>query len=179
MKDILQSKLFRGIILGIAGLIILAFVFGLGVFIGMKRADFSFQWAEEYHQNFGGPQGGIFGNFMGTDREFANANGSFGQIIKIDPATETLTIKDASNNVEKNILVSDKTTIVYQRKNIKLSDLKLNDSVVVIGDPNSSGQIQAELIRVMPQKPGNPPATTTAPTTPATNSNTPPPGYNY
>jgi hypothetical protein len=151
-KDIFESKLFRGIILGIAGLIILVFVFGLGVFVGMKRADFSFRWADEYHRNFGGPKGGFFGDFMGMNNEFANANGSFGQIINIDTSTNTLTIKDVSN-VEKNILVNDKTAIIYQRKNIKLPDLKINDSVVVIGEPNNSGQIQAELIRVMPSPP--------------------------
>ena len=46
-EDIFQSKLFKGIVLGIAGFIILVFVFGLGVFVGAKRADFSFQWADE------------------------------------------------------------------------------------------------------------------------------------
>ena len=152
MKDVLQSKVFKGIVLGITGLIILFFVFGLGVFTGMERANYSFKWADEYHRNFGGPQGGFFGDFMGMDREFTNANGSFGQIIKIDPTGNTLTIKDVSN-VEKDILIGSKTTIIYQRKNIKLSDLKLNESVVVIGEPNSSGQIKAELIRVVPPMP--------------------------
>lgn len=135
--------------MGIAGLIILAFVFGLGVFVGMKRANFSFQWADEYHRNFGGPQGGFLGDFFGTDRESANANGSFGQIISIDQTAQTFTIKDAGN-VEKNILVNSQTIIVFQKKNMKLSDLKISDNVVVVGEPNSSGQIVAELIRVMP-----------------------------
>ncbi len=153
-KDIFQSKVFKGIILGIACLIILAFVFGLGVFVGMKRADFSFRWADEYHRNFGGPQGGFFGDFMGTEKELPNANGSFGQIIKIDVTAGNLTIKDAGN-VEKNILVNDKTTIIYQRKNIKLSDLKIGDNIVAVGEPNNSGQIKAWLIRVMPPMPQN------------------------
>ena len=77
-----QSNLFKGILLGIAGLGVLVFVFSLGVFVGSKRAEFSFKWADEYHRNFGGPQGGIFGEFMGMDKELPNANGSFGQIIK-------------------------------------------------------------------------------------------------
>ena len=154
INKIFESKLFKGIILGIAGLIVLGFVFNLGVYVGAKRADFSFKWAEEYHRNFGGPEGGIFGNFVGMDREFPNANGSFGQIIKIDSATNTLTIGDVGN-VEKNILVGSKTTIIYQKQNIKLSDLKLDESVVVIGEPNNYGQIQAELIRVMPSTPNN------------------------
>jgi hypothetical protein len=155
-KNILESKLFRAIILSIAGFIILAFVFGLGVFVGTKKADFSFRWADQYHRNFGGPQGGFFGDMMGQD--FTAANGVFGQIIKIDGQTLTIKSKD---NVEKSILISDKTTIIYQRKNMKLSELKVNDSVVVIGDPNDQGQIQAELIRVMPAPPQNSPANNT------------------
>ena len=51
--------------------------------------------------------------------------------------------------------MNDKTIIVYQRKNIKLSDLKIGESVVVIGDPNNKGQIQAELIRVVPTPPSS------------------------
>ena len=151
-NNIFDSKTFKIIVLGIVCLIILAFVFGLGVFVGTKKAEFSFNWADQYHRNFGGPQGGFFGEFMGTDKELPNANGSFGQIIKIDGSI--LTVKDSDgDNTEKTILVGDKTIIVLQRKNIKLSDLKTNDNIVVVGEPNSSGQIQADLIRVMPPKP--------------------------
>jgi len=154
-----QSKLFRGIVLGIAGLIVLVFVFGLGIFVGTKKADFSFRWADEYHRNFGGPQGGFFGDMMGQD--FTDAHGVFGQIIKIDASTEqgqsvVLTIK-GKDNVEKSILVSDKTTIVYLRKNLKSTDLKTSENVVVIGDPENNGQIEADLIRVMPSLPNTPP----------------------
>lgn len=140
-----QTKLFRNIVLGIAGLIVLVLVFGLGIYVGTEKAEFSFKWADEYHRNFAGPQGGFLGNITGQD--LTNGNGVFGQIIKING--ETLVIK-GKDNVEKNILVNDKTTIVFQRKNIKLSDLKIDESVVVIGDPDNNGQIQAELIRVMP-----------------------------
>ncbi len=169
-ENFLQSKLFKGIVLGIAGLVILVFVFGLGVYVGMEKADFSFRWAEEYHQNFGGPQGGIFGNFFGSEKEFANSNGSYGQIIKIDG--NILTVKDNDgDNTEKTILVGDKTIIILQRKNIKLSDLKIGENIVVIGSPNNDGQIQAELIRVMPAKPVNPSTTTPPPV----NNPVPPP----
>jgi len=150
-NNFLDSKLFKGIILGIGGLLILIFIFNLGVLVGMKKAEFSFRWAEQYHRNFGGPQGGIFGEFMDKDREFANANGVFGQIIKINDGS--LTIKDknlASSTAEKIILVNEKTIIVCQKKNIKLSDLKIDDNIVVVGEPNDNGQIQAILIRIMP-----------------------------
>jgi hypothetical protein len=152
-----QSKLFKVIVAAMLGVIILTFVFGLGVFVGESRAEFSFKWANEYHNNFGGPRSGFLGGMM--NQEFTEANGVFGQIIKINALTgsgqaQSLTIK-GKDNVEKVILVSDKTTIVYQRKSIKLSELKIGDIAVVIGEPNSSGQIEGELIRVMPAPLGN------------------------
>ena len=87
-----QSKLFKGIILTIAGLIVLGFVFGLGVFVGDKRAEFSFQWADQYHRNFGGPQGGFFGEFVGMENGIPNSNGSYGKIINI--SNNILTVQD-------------------------------------------------------------------------------------
>lgn len=150
IDDFFQSKLFQGIILGIAGLIILGFVFGIGVLVGTRRADFSFRWAEQYHRNFAGPKGGFLGEIIGPDKEFTSANGCFGEIIKID--NNILIVKDI-NNVEKNILVGEKTTIVFQRKNIKLSDIKIGDRVVIIGSANDEGQIEAALIRVIPPPP--------------------------
>jgi len=147
-NNILESKLFKAIILSIAVLIILVFVFGLGVFVGTKKADFSFRWADQYHRNFGGPQRGFFGDIMGN--QFTNSNGVFGQILKIDG--QILTIK-GRGNAEKSILVSDKTSIIRQRDNIKLFDLKTDDIVVVIGEPNDNGQIEAKLIRVLPPPP--------------------------
>jgi|SRR3989339_37342 len=147
-NNILESKLFKAIILSIAVLIILVFVFGLGVFVGTKKADFSFRWADQYHRNFGGPQRGFFGDIMGN--QFTNSNGVFGQILKIDG--QILIIK-GRGNAEKSILVSDKTSIIRQRDNIKLFDLKTDDIVVVIGEPNDNGQIEAKLIRVLPPSP--------------------------
>ena len=152
-NDLFESKLFRVIILIISGLIVLGFVFSLGIFVGTKQAEFSFKWADQYHRNFAGPQNGFFGDMM-MNNQFTEGNGVFGQIIKING--QTLTIKGA-DNVEKNILINKQTSIVYQRKNISLSELKTDENVIVIGDPNNNGQIQAELIRVMPALPKNPP----------------------
>ena len=150
-KNFLQSTLFKGFIIGLGCLVILILIFNMGVFVGTERANFAFKWADEYHRNFGGPQGGIFGDFIGSERGYANANGSYGQIIKI--ANNVITVKDNDgDNSEKTILAGDKTTIIFQRKDIKISDLKVGDNIIVIGEPDSNGQIQAELIRVMPAK---------------------------
>ena len=147
--DFLQSKMFRAIVLGITGFAILVIVFQFGVIVGTVRSDFSFRWAEEYHKNFAGPQTGFLGNMMRDN--YASPNGCFGRILQMTIFSQfsTKLIVEDSNGTEKVVLVSDKTIIKKQDKNIKPSDLQVNDNIVTIGDPNPDGAIQAQLIRVM------------------------------
>ena len=144
----LQSKIFSVIVLSIAAFIILLFVFGLGFFVGSKRADFSFKWADQYHKNFAGPREGFLGPMTNPRNEFIDSNGTIGEIIKIDE--EKLTIK-GRENVEKIIIVNEKTTIVSQRNNIKITELKIGDNIITMGRPNNEGQIEADFIRIIPQ----------------------------
>jgi len=152
INKILQSKKFK-IAMGIIGAFIALFLaFGVGTIVGFKKANFSFRWGENYHRNFGGPRGGFFGEING--RDFIDAHGVFGQIIKIDNATSTpsLIIK-GRDNVEKIVLIKDNTVINGPKNNLKPTDLRINDYIVIIGDPNDAGQIEAKLIRLMPAMP--------------------------
>lgn len=149
-----EHKLFKIIILSLSGFIILASSFGLGVIVGVKKAEFSFAWADQYHRNFGGPPQGFLGDYAAEN--FTAANGSFGEVIKIDSSTDlqytNITVR-SGDNIEKTILADDKTYVTVQRKKINLAEIKLGDNVVVIGQPNSNAQITAELIRIMPSPP--------------------------
>jgi len=147
-----QSKTFKIILWAIAELIIILIVFKIGTVVGFRMANFSYKWGENYHRNFGGPRGGFFGDFI--DGNFIKPNGVFGQIIKIDG--QTLIIKD-QENVEKAVIVNDNTIIERFRERIKPPDLKVDDNIVVIGEPNNNGQIEAKFIRIMPPLPTPPP----------------------
>ncbi len=140
-----QSKTFKIILGGVGVIIILLLVFELGKIVGFKKANFSYRWGENYHQNFGGPREGFFKDFSG--RDFIGAHGVFGQIMKIDGST--LVIK-GQDDVEKIVLVNDKTVIERFRETVKITDLKVDDYIVVIGEPNDAGQIEAKFIRIMP-----------------------------
>jgi len=144
INKFLQSKSFQVVTWCVAIFILLFLVFSLGVFVGTQKASFSFRWADQYHKNFAGPAGGFFQKIEG--REFMEANGVFGKIIQIN---EDSIIVEGKNNTEIIILVNDKTTIKSQTNNINISDLKVDDSVVIIGEPNDNGQIEAKLIRVI------------------------------
>jgi len=151
-NNFFQSKLFKGILLGVVSLIILLLIFKAGMMVGIKKADFSCRWSDNYHRNFGGPKGGFWGGF--DDRNFMEANGTFGQIIKIEG--NVITIKDRQST-EKAILLNESTVIKSMRDTIKATDLKVDDNIVVIGEPNESGQISAKLIRLLPAPPVLPP----------------------
>ncbi len=133
------------VIIGLLCFAVAVFVFGIGVWVGQERAEFSFSWAENYHRDFGGPDQGFFGNF--PDQGFINGHGIFGKVIKIDGND---LIINGQDNVEKTIVVSSQTTIRNNASLIKLSDIKLNDILTVIGSPDSQGEIDAKFIRIFP-----------------------------
>jgi hypothetical protein len=152
LNKFLQSKNFKILLAAIAGVIIVLLIFKVGMFVGFKKAEFSYKWGEKYHQNFAGPKGGFFNDF-GRDlmgRDFIGAHGIFGQIMKIEGSEITIKGKD---NVEKIVVIKDNTLIERFRETIKLNDLKTNDYIVVIGEPNDKGQLEAKFIRVMPAPP--------------------------
>jgi len=151
-NKIFQSKVFKVVLILVVILIVLLLGFQLGLMVGFRKASFSYQWGDNYHRNFAGPRNGFVGPF--DRRDFMDAHGVIGQIAKIDGST--IIIK-AHDNLEKIVLVNDKTTINRFRDNIKLSDLRVDDIVVVIGNPNNSGQIEAQLIRLLPSPPTNAP----------------------
>ncbi|PIT88236.1 MAG: hypothetical protein COU29_03140 [Candidatus Magasanikbacteria bacterium CG10_big_fil_rev_8_21_14_0_10_36_32] len=144
-NQIFQSKIFKGIVIGIGVLFVLSIGFKVGFIIGVKKADFSCRWSDNYQRNFGGPKAGILVGFKG--KEFVDANGTVGQIININ--SSTLVVKGV-NDVEKIILTDDATSIQRFRDTIKIDDLTVGDNIIVIGQPNNDGQIEAKFVRVMP-----------------------------
>lgn len=150
-----NMNLYKISLFGLLGFLLLIFVFKVGEIVGARKADFSCRWSDNYQRNFGGPRQGFLKGF--GDKDFIEANGTVGQIIKIAPsasgqASSTLVIK-GRGDIEKIILVNASTTIKNLEKTVQASDLKVDDMVVVIGQPNDNGQIEAKLIRIMPAPP--------------------------
>ena len=175
LQNIIKSKYFRWTLIAIMELVLLSSAFGMGMFVGFHKANFSYQWGENYHRNFGGPSRGFMregevcnsgmmkpgegkpgqcqlnqfdrpegGNDL-LGRDFIDAYGVTGLILKIEG--NVLVIKD-KDNTEKTVVVTDKTALRANRENLQISDLKVDDMVVVIGNPNDAGQIEAKLIRL-------------------------------
>jgi len=145
-KIFFKSKIFSAIILGIAILICTGFVFQVGKFVGLKKAQFSCGLGDNYSKIFGDRDDSMMGGIRGG-RQSPDAFGSTGRIIKIN--LPNIIIEDRAN-VEKLIVMTDDTLIRKLSDEVKSTDLRVGDFIVVLGAPDEKGRIEAKLIRIMP-----------------------------
>lgn len=157
LAEALNSKVFKGILITLGSLVILLMVFRLGMVVGFQKANFSYQWGENYHTVFGGPRHGWLQQMDKDD--YINGNGVVGSVLQVN--SSTLTIR-GNDNTEKSVIIDNQTVIEKNHQTIKLTDIKNNEQVIVIGTPSSTGQIDAMFVRVFnqgdPLPPPPPPA---------------------
>lgn len=150
IKNLWQSKFFKGVICTLTILIAVLIIFQAGRFVGFHQAGFSYRMGDNYYRAFEGPRqgremgGGIpYGNMPG-------GHGAVGKIVKINLPTIIISTPD---NLEKTILLGKDTLIRRFRDNASSSDLKVGEMAVVLGEPNQESVIEAKLIRLLPPPP--------------------------
>lgn len=152
MHNIHKSKWFIIAVASLAELILLLLVFRLGMVLGTHRAEFEGKWAENYGRFFGEPQKGFFAEFSGNDQ--MNPFGNAGVVLSING---NVMVVRSSSNTEKTIMVTTSTVVRAGMSTIPVSNITVGDPIVVIGDPNGSGEIVARFIRTFPSPPPLPP----------------------
>ena len=141
MDKIIQSKKFKTASIIVGVILCALLIFALGISVGMHKGRFSCNFGKNYERNFMGQHKGMeFGN-----KGFRNAHGIAGQIISISDNKIVLKNRD---NQENTIAVSDKTLIKSKQSDLKITDLKSGDEIVVMGKPDESGVVNADLIRI-------------------------------
>lgn len=135
-----MDKKLKYIIGGVGIVIVLLLTFQVGVMFGFHRANFGYHWSQNYEGNFSPKPMMGRGGMM-------KAHGAIGEIIKIDGSI--LTVK-GQDEAEKIILVDAKTKFEKDDVDVKATDLKVGDSVFVIGTPNDAGQVTAKVLRIVP-----------------------------
>lgn len=150
INNFFQSKTFKIILASLLALVIILLIFSLGLMVGFRKAGFSRNYGDNYFRYFTGPVPGagmmkIIPQMEG--RDFISGHGIIGSIIDI--ASSTIVVA-GENEVEKVISVDDKTIIKRFDQSLNYNDLRVDEDVIIIGQPNQAGQIEARLIRVMP-----------------------------
>lgn len=147
----LSLKSWKAAVYLVGGLLFVILIFQLGVVVGYKKASFSYRLGEEYHRSFNGPRSGMMPRDLGP-QPFFEAHGAIGKIINLDLPVLVVQSPDGS---EKLVQITSSTIIRQFRDSLNISDLKLDDMVVVVGAPNEEGRVEAKLIRIMPPIPEN------------------------
>lgn len=161
VKQIVESRYFKvaAIICGVLMVALLSF--SVGVKVGLHKARYSYVWGENYERNFGMGFGNtrsegrndtrmpfswrIMDGWTGSGQDFRNAHGISGNILSI--AGNNIVVKDRDGK-ENTVAISDKTVIKNGRNTETLGDLKVDDQVVIVGNPGDIGVISADLVRV-------------------------------
>ncbi len=145
-KQIVGTRIIKTALIVLGCLIIMLVTFWSGMMIGFRKASFNYQWGRNYQGLFEENEHRFPRDLRGMG--FMNAHSATGSVIKVD--TSTLIIK-GSDGIEKNILIGNNTLIRRFQNTISPADIKVDDQVVVLGVPSTTGQIEARFIRVMPQ----------------------------
>ncbi len=145
IKTALQSKQYKKAIGVFLIAVIALLLFNLGMRIGYVKASFANQAGDNYYQS-GMPRHAL--RFV-HDPSFG-AHGANGRIVSID--LPTIIVAD-NDSTEKVVRIEDETIIRKLRDTIGVKDLAVGDVIVVIGEPNASAEVDARLIRVIPEMP--------------------------
>jgi hypothetical protein len=148
MSHFLDSKKTRIALWIIGGVVIVLLAFGGGMTVGYQRGVFSSHFGENYYNNFRGgdaPTGGMPMMLGGSPP--LNQHGTAGKVIDVDSSNSRITATDVDGN-EESVVVDANTLIKKIDKTIPFDAIVPGDQIVVIGEPNGSGQILARFIRI-------------------------------
>lgn len=157
LREIMKSRTFRGVLVGIVAVVIALCIFQAGVFVGETKASFSYKLGDNYYRAFEGRGAsgtpevseGFMGSHLGDD--VPGAFGAAGKVVEVNLPNIVIA---SSDNVEKTITVSDDTTVRHLQDTLAPQDIAVGDYVIVIGEPDDTqGEIEAKLIRILPPPP--------------------------
>lgn len=149
------NKALRVSIYTLSILFTLSLTFLLGLNVGYHKASFAHGWSEHYEKNLGLERPDSFGGMMRG--RLPAPHGSLGTVLSINLPNIVIEDRDGT---EKNILIASTTLIKRGMENASSSSIAINNTIIVLGNPNQEGQIEARLIRILPEGMEQPTGTT-------------------
>jgi len=145
IHSIIESKGFTKALIAVGIAMSVLVVFEAGVLVGIHKAGSSFRMGDNYYRALGpGGSREIFGE------ELSDAHGTAGTIISV--ALPQFVVEE-NNNTEKVVLMGNQTIIRSFRDATSSQSLTTGESVIVLGEPNDKGQVEASLVRIIPPPP--------------------------
>jgi hypothetical protein len=146
-KNLYKSKKIRYAVGAIVALGFLLFIFEAGVFLGYHKAEYTSNLGDNYIKTFEGGVASTSSLWMRPPRkDLPGGHGAVGKVIKVEP---TSVVVASSNNVEEIINIDSGTIIRQFNDEASTTNISVGDTIVVVGYPNNTGEIQAKLIRIL------------------------------
>ncbi len=127
----------------IGALILALLVFRAGVVVGSHRGQFRGDLSREH--GFRSPF--FLGNFEMPHGFLQDGHGAVGSITAITLPTFLIETRDGANQT---ILISTSTLIRDMHAPDATTTLSVGDRIIVLGDPDNQGRINARIINVFP-----------------------------
>lgn len=151
INKFLQSEKYSRLVKTLGVLLAILVIFGAGIFVGYRKADFSNRWSSNYYRDFGVSHSPFGPSVISdTDDNAPIPHGAFGTVIGVN--LPTFAVK-GPNEAEKVIVIGPRTIIRTMRNLGTTTDIKTGQSLIIIGEPDSQGQIDASFIRIVPAPP--------------------------
>jgi hypothetical protein len=169
---LVTSSKYSNIVVGMALLLTVLIIFQAGILVGFHKAMYAGKFGNNYYKAFDknfnkGRNHGKHGfersreglmsgnrftnNTQRFDTDIPAGFGAVGKIIKVDLP---LLVIEGPDNVEKFVKITDQTIIRKFKEVLTTTDLAVEEYAVVLGEPDTDGEIIARLIRLLPAPDG-------------------------
>lgn len=139
MNDTKHKTFIIGITIGMTAALLILAAFVCGIFVGRNNNSFV-----PMMDQFGGRD--VFSRNI-------QSHGVLGTITTL--GTNTFVVKERTGTL-KTVLIDDQTIVRRGHTSIKFTDLKQNEFVIVLGDPETKEEIiKAKIIRAMGEAPND------------------------
>lgn len=149
-----------GVTLVVIGIVIYSLlVFRAGVSVGFHKAGFAGAFGRNLEANLIGPgprMMGLAGLGDGRsamyirrtfDERLPGGHGAVGEVVDTDLPRIVI---ESPDNLERTILIGSTTKVRKLQQQARPEDIRVNDFIIVLGNPDDAGQIAAKLVRIMP-----------------------------
>lgn len=133
----------------IGGVVAALLFFGMGMLVGYRRGVFAARFGQDYYHNFVGSHArGPLGVMVLGGQPLMNGHGMTGIVIAAQ--SSTIVAQNADGN-EESIVVASGTIIRKFDQTVPVATIVPGERIIVIGEPNADGQIDARFIRIFPR----------------------------
>lgn len=146
-----KSPVLRGVLIGVIGTLVVIGIFQAGMFIGFHKALFMMRMQNRGF-GFERDSNGMHMMRVALPGGGPEMHGALGTIKRISLPTFTLTERD---NSDREVIVGTTTKVRRGRDDMNPQGLRVQDRVIIFGEPDAEARIQARLIRVMEQGQGS------------------------